>query len=111
MTNTDDTFAKNGSQSVSADKNCLQEETGYSPGSLRISLAAAMTLGLRPGTFYRDARLYCLNLLLDYPEGCTANCSYCGLSRTGARCAEDQSFIRVEWPRFNLEEIINRARQ
>lgn len=70
-----------------------------------------MTLGLRPGVFYRDARLYCLNLLLTYPEACYANCSYCGLRRAredhGGR---PPSFIRVEWPVFSLEEIIGRTR-
>jgi biotin synthase-related radical SAM superfamily protein len=29
-----------------------------------MSLAAAMTLGYKPGLFYRDVRLYCINLLL-----------------------------------------------
>ena len=57
-----------------------------SPDYLQMSLAAAMTLGLKEGLFYRNARLYCLNLLLTYPQGCHANCAYCGLqkSREGA---------------------------
>lgn len=78
---------------------------------LRISLAAAMTMGLRPGRFFRGARLHCLNLLLAYPEGCLANCSYCGLSRSGHRNADEQSFIRVEWPAFPVEEIVDRAKR
>jgi len=37
------------------------EERGMeSPGHLRMSLAAAMTLGFKRGLFYRDARLYCI---------------------------------------------------
>ena len=57
-----------------------------SPEYLQMSLAAAMTLNLKEGLFFRNARLYCLNLLLTYPDGCRANCSYCGLqkSRNGA---------------------------
>ena len=51
-----------------------------SPDHLRMSLAAAMTLGYTPGVFYRDARLYCINLLLTYPEGCRGRCAYCGLA-------------------------------
>ncbi len=51
-----------------------------SPQSLRMSLAAAMTLGFKPGLFYRNARLYCINLLLTYRLGCSARCAYCGLS-------------------------------
>jgi len=79
-----------------------------SPDFLRVSLAAAMTLGLRPGIFYRGAQLHCLNLLLTYPEGCYAKCSYCGLAR-GQR--QGQSFIRVEWPTFSLDEILSRAQE
>ena len=90
----------------------MTNTTQSSPGFVRISLAAAMTLGLKPGSFYRGARLGCLNLLLTYPEGCYANCSYCGLSRSrDGRGPQSPSFIRVEWPRYNLDEIINRTRE
>jgi len=41
-----------------------------SPEYLRMSLAAALTLGLKNGSFYRGARLYCINLLLTYKRGC-----------------------------------------
>ena len=54
-----------------------------SPRYLRMSLAAAMTLGLKPGRFYRNAKLYCINLLLTYRAGCAARCAYCGLSKNG----------------------------
>jgi biotin synthase-related radical SAM superfamily protein len=79
-----------------------------SPEYLRMSLAATMTLGLKPGLFYRNARLYCINLLLTYSNGCAARCGYCGLSgkRTGAY--GDKSFIRVTWPTHSLEDIITR---
>ena len=81
-----------------------------SPTFLRVSLAAAMSLGLRPGRFFRGARLHCLNLLLTYDDGCHASCSYCGLSRAGAGSYGERSFIRVEWPAYTLKEIIARIR-
>ena len=52
-----------------------------SPEYIRISTAAAMTLGFVPGRFFRGAKLYCLNLLLTYDKGCVAKCAYCGLQR------------------------------
>ena len=83
-------------------------EVKESPEYLRMSLAAAMTLGFKPGAFYRGARLYCINLLLTYASGCSARCAYCGLS--GKREGEyaDKSFIRVTWPTYHLDEIIER---
>ncbi|RJQ46512.1 MAG: radical SAM protein [Gaiellales bacterium] len=81
-----------------------------SPKHLRLSLAAAMSLGFRPGQFYRGARLHCLNLLLTYEDGCHANCTYCGLARGGGAYAE-RSFIRVEWPTYATGEILARARE
>ena len=79
-----------------------------SPGYLRMSLAAAMTLGLKPGLFYRNARLHCINLLLTYQSGCAARCGYCGLSGKRPGTYGDKSFIRVTWPTHALEEIIDR---
>jgi len=79
-----------------------------SPEYVRISTAAAMTLKLVPGNFFRDAKLYCLNLLLNYDKGCVAKCAYCGLQR--ARQIDDpwseRSFIRVDWPIVSLDKII-----
>ena len=78
-----------------------------SPEYVRTSLAAAMTMGKVPGKFFRDAKLYCINLLLTYDEGCHAKCAYCGLS--GSRQTDtdwvDHSFIRVDWPVFPLDEV------
>ena len=37
-----------------------------SPGYVRLSLAAAMTLGFAKGWFFRGATLKCVNLLLTY---------------------------------------------
>ena len=88
------------------------EAVRESPSYVRTSLAAAMTMGKIPGKFYRDAKLYCINLLLTYDEGCHARCAYCGLS--GSREIEnewtDSSFIRVEWPVFSVEEVKNALR-
>jgi lipoyl synthase len=79
-----------------------------SPEYLRMSLAAAMTLGFKPGLFYRNARLYCINLLLTYGNGCAARCGYCGLSGKRPGIYGDKSFIRVTWPTHALEDIIAR---
>lgn len=85
------------------DKNSDKKE---SPEYLRMSLAAAMTLGFKGGLFYRDARLHCINLLLTYNDGCSARCSYCGLSNNRSGTYDKKSFIRVKWPRYSLDEII-----
>jgi len=80
-----------------------------SPDYLQMSLAAAMTLGLKEGLFFRNARLYCLNLLLTYPEGCRANCAYCGLQKSREGAFGEKSFIRVAWPTYDLETIIQKT--
>ncbi len=80
-----------------------------SPDYLQVSLAAALTLGFESGSFYRGAKLYCVNLLLTYGNGCRANCAYCGLSRSrkvGERF-KDKSFIRVDWPIYALDRIVS----
>ncbi len=82
-----------------------------SPEHLQMSLAAAMTLGLKPGSFYKDATLPCVNLLLTYEEGCFARCAYCGLSyirECESELHKDKSFIRVEWPTHDLNTIIQK---
>ena len=49
---------------------------------------------------HRTSCTRCLNLLLTYPEGCRANCAYCGLARhrEAERNYADRNFIRVDWP-------------
>ncbi|MEM2906991.1 MAG: radical SAM protein [Candidatus Odinarchaeota archaeon] len=87
----------------------LQSRLSFeSPEYIRTSLAAAMTLKLVPGRFYRNAKLYCINLLLTYTEGCAANCAYCGLSREREGQWVENSFIRVDWPTYPLNDIIDR---
>ena len=92
----------------------LEDDSKSSPEYVRMSLAAAMTLGLVPGQFYRGARLGCINLLLTYPGGCKANCSYCGLSREKQLEKQDlkgERFIRVTWKAWPLDLVIERCNQ
>jgi biotin synthase len=75
-----------------------------------MSLAAAMTLGLKRGLFYRGAKLGCINLLMEYEEGCLANCQYCGQGREMSDTPDCRSLIRVEWPSYPLDEVIEAIR-
>ncbi|MDD5330533.1 MAG: radical SAM protein [Sulfuricella sp.] len=81
------------------------------PEYVQMSTAAAITLGLMPGRIYRAGCTHCLNLLLTYPEGCRANCAYCGLARhrEEARDYADRNFIRVDWPALRYREVIERV--
>ncbi len=81
---------------------------GESPEYIRTSLAAALTLGFEKGLFYRDARLYCINLLLTYESGCAANCAYCGLSKIRPGSYTKKSFIRVKWPVYPTCRVVER---
>ncbi len=80
-----------------------------SPEYVQLSTAAAMTLGIMPGRMHRCGCTRCLNLLLTYPEGCRANCAYCGLARhrEAERDYADRNFIRVDWPAVPLEQVID----
>ena len=83
-----------------------------SPDYVQMSTAAAITLGLIPGKMHRTACTHCLNLLVTYPEGCRANCAYCGLARhrEEARDYADRNFIRVDWPTARYDEVIERVK-
>jgi lipoyl synthase len=83
-----------------------------SPEYVQMSTAAAITLGLIPGKMHRTACTHCLNLLLTYPEGCRANCAYCGLARhrEETRDYADRNFIRVDWPAARYDEVIERVK-
>ncbi len=80
-----------------------------SPQYVQMSTAAAITLGVAPGRMHRTSCTRCLNLLLTYPEGCRANCAYCGLARhrEAERDYADRNFIRVDWPAVPLETTID----
>ncbi len=79
-----------------------------SPEYVQLSTAAAMTLGLMPRRMHRCECTRCLNLLLTYPEGCRANCAYCGLARhrEAERDYADRNFIRVDWPAVPVSQIV-----
>lgn len=82
-----------------------------SPEYVQMSTAAAITLGVMPGKMHGCGCTRCLNLLLTYPEGCRANCAYCGLARhrEGDRDYADRNFIRVDWPAVPMAEIIEKV--
>jgi biotin synthase-related radical SAM superfamily protein len=70
-----------------------------------------MSLGLMGGRMYRGAVNRCVNLLVHYPEGCSANCSYCGLAKKRPGTYQDKSFIHVTWPIYPLNELVEAIRQ
>ncbi|MGB5334665.1 MAG: radical SAM protein [Woeseiaceae bacterium] len=80
-----------------------------SPEYVQLSTAAAITLGIMGGRMYGCECTRCLNLLLTYPEGCRANCAYCGLARhrEADRDYADRNFIRVDWPAVPMAEIVD----
>ena len=80
-----------------------------SPDYVQMSTAAAITLGVMSGYMHRTACTRCLNLLLTYPEGCRANCAYCGLARhrEAERNYADRNFIRVDWPAVPYAEVLD----
>jgi len=83
-----------------------------SPEYVQMSTAAAITLGLIEGRMHRTGCTHCLNLLVTYPEGCRANCAYCGLARhrEETRDYADRNFIRVDWPAVRYDEVIERVK-
>src|SRR4030043_475614 len=82
-----------------------------SPQYTQTSLAASLTLGFQQGLFHRNAKLKGLNLLLHYEEGCLGRCHFCGLSRSRLEGPKGKTFIRVDWPLYLLNEIIERAKE
>ena len=83
-------------------------DTKESPEYMRMSLSTAMWLDYKTGLFLRNAKSWCINLLLTYAEGCYANCAYCGLARKREGAYEKKSFIHVDWPIHPTSEIIRR---
>jgi len=82
-----------------------------SPDYVQMSTAAAITLGVTAGRMYRCSCTRCLNLLLTYPEGCRANCAYCGLARhrEAERDYADRNFIRVDWPAVPMDVVVDKV--
>ena len=89
--------------------NNIQTPAMRSPDYVQMSTAAALTLGIMPGKMHRCSCTRCLNLLLTYPEGCRANCAYCGLARhrEADRDYADRNFIRVDWPAVPMAQIVD----
>ena len=79
-----------------------------SPDYVRISMAAAMELGLKRGRFMGGCGCGCINLLQSYPVSCAANCAYCGLARERPGVAEEKSFIRVGWPLYPTDLVADK---
>ena len=81
-----------------------------SPEHIQTSLAASLTLGFQHGSFHRNAKLKGLNLLLHYQEGCSGRCAFCGLSKERKEGLKGKTFIRVDWPLYPLDEIIEKTK-
>jgi biotin synthase-related radical SAM superfamily protein len=82
-----------------------------SPEYVQTSLAAAMALGFRRGSFRRDSFLTGLNLLVTYPDSCVARCAFCGLSHQREVTDDKRTFIRVDWPTLRLDDVIARLNE
>ena len=82
-----------------------------SPEFVQISMAAAKTLGYFPNTFRRNSYLRGLNTLVTYDKQCVAHCAYCGLNREREVEEEERTFIRVSWPTYAVDDIIERLKQ
>ncbi len=79
-----------------------------SPEWVRISYASALALRFKSGRFTRPFEFGGINLLLSYDRGCLSDCGYCGLARNRPGEYEDKSFIRVEWPLVQTDELVRR---
>ncbi len=83
-------------------------ERQESPEWVRISYASALALRFKSGRFTRPFDFGGINLLLSYDRGCLSDCGYCGLARNRPGDYEDKSFIRVEWPLVQTDELVSR---
>ncbi len=85
-----------------------EPEARTSPDWVRISYASALALRFKSGRFTRPFPFGGINLLLNYDQGCRSDCGYCGLARSRSGAYEDKSFIRVEWPLVETDELVDR---
>jgi biotin synthase len=79
---------------------------GQSPEFVKISCATAISLGLSRGWMHKGAVNRCVNILVHYNEGCSANCAYCGLAKRRPGNYRDKSFIHVVWPVIRTDELV-----
>jgi biotin synthase len=77
-----------------------------SPEYVKMSHATAISLGLVRGRMFRGAVNRCVNLLVHYPEGCAANCAYCGLAKKRPGSYQEKTFIHVDWPSYSMDQVI-----
>jgi len=84
----------------------MNDQAARSPEAAKISQASAISLGLARGRMFRGAVNRCVNLLVHYPEGCSANCAYCGLAKRRPGTYREKSFIHVAWPVFTMDRLI-----
>jgi len=82
-----------------------------SPDWVRLSFGADMVLGFSPGVFLGGALNTTINLLQYYPDGCKANCSYCGQAREVSQGPDCKTLIRVEWPLRRLDDVLRRIKE
>lgn len=82
-----------------------------SPDWVRLSFGADMVLGFSPGVFFNNALNTTINLLQYYPDGCKANCAYCGQAREVSQGPECKTLIRVEWPLRKLDDVIKKIKE
>ncbi|MES0341648.1 MAG: radical SAM protein [Candidatus Humimicrobiaceae bacterium] len=80
-----------------------------SPEYVQTSLAAALSLGMEKGRFKDRVKLTGLNLLLIYDKPCIGKCAYCGISKTRPDTGGKKTFIRVKWPTYKLNDILDRT--
>jgi len=78
-----------------------------SPEYVQTSLAAALSLGLKKGSFKQGVFLTGLNILLVYKNPCAGRCAYCGI--TASKKEKKSTFIRVKWPVYRLDDILEAA--
>ncbi|MEE8324529.1 MAG: radical SAM protein [Candidatus Humimicrobiaceae bacterium] len=80
-----------------------------SPEYVQTSLAAALSLGMEKGRFKDRVKLTGLNLLLIYDKPCIGKCAYCGISNIRPAADGKKTFIRVKWPVYKLDDILERT--
>jgi len=82
-----------------------------SPEYVKTSLAGSISLGMEQGRFTRGVGSTCLNILLKYEEVCFAKCMYCGLAANREPAGRGSSFIRVKWPVYSLESMLEKLEE
>jgi len=77
-----------------------------SPEYVRVSTASDLVLFQKVFRFRGNAVPMSINLLLYFPDGCKANCLYCGQARENLPQPLDRDLIRVPWPVRRLDDVL-----